>query len=168
MPENDPHKTDAQTSGIRERAREKFDATLANALVFDEEVHLKILFYIRILVLCMLGFVVLAALAVTVRTVNYYTTKARIEAQAVKIAEQETRIQKLRAELAIRDARFLAIKDAFRQANADPAIIQQVQIIADDYAMELFARNDLEVKTTEEIRRGLCERYEQHGFRCVP
>lgn len=74
---------------------------------------------------------------------------------------------KLRAEVAMRDARFQAAKGAARSAGVEQAL-HGIQEVVDRYALENLRNGAATEKTADDVRREVCGRLAAEGWPCVP
>lgn len=115
----------------------------------------------------------LAAVSVVVRMINYYGLRQEVSIRAEVVrsltattSELTRRNNKLRAEVAIRDARFQASKGIVGGGEVLRQLLA-VQEIVDRYALE-HMRNGINDKTADDVRREVCDELAAAGFKCVP
>lgn len=81
--------------------------------------------------------------------------------------ELTLRINKLRMEVAIRDARFQASKGVMETTGRLPDLLK-IQEVIDRFALKELGNGAASEKTSEEVRREVCDRLGAEGFPCVP
>lgn len=146
----------------------------ADKLEQDARNHVLIKRRVDLIVWVAIGLLLLAALTVVLRSINYYELRVQVDAkseQLAKLTEANTdltkRVNKLRAEVALRDARFQASKGIAQKGGRIEELLT-VQAIIDRYALEHLRNGDSEGKTADDVRREVCHELEQAGYPCLP
>lgn len=129
---------------------------------------------IDLLIWIAVAMLTLATASVVIRMVNYYGLRADVQARAEESrilaqanSELTHRNNKLRAEVAVRDARFQASKGILRGGGELEKLLA-IQAIIDRYALEHLTNGDSSVKTADDVRREACSVLAASGYACVP
>lgn len=77
------------------------------------------------------------------------------------------RNNKLRAEVAVRDARFQAAKGLARSSSVEAGLLA-IQGVVDRYALNNLRNGDAAEKTSDDVRREVCDELAAAGFPCAP
>lgn len=159
---NDPKADDVVLDTLIERMHEEAEARR----------HVKS--RIDLLIWIAVAMLTLATVSVVIRMVNYYGLRSDIviRNEEVRLLTQGTsdltrRVNKLRAEVAIRDARFLASKGVVQNGGELPKLLA-IQAVIDRYALEHLRNGDAEDKTSDDVRREVCDVLSKAGYPCVP
>jgi cell division protein FtsB len=121
-----------------------------------------------------IAMLVLAALGVAIRLVNFYSLKADVDVSnesnrtlTETNKDLTLRVNKLRSEIAIRDARFQASKSVVNGTGKLNDLLA-IQGVLDAYASEMLRNGNGHDKTTDDVRREACERLRVAGYPCMP
>lgn len=140
----------------------------------DAEASLRIQKRVDVIMWIGIGLLLLASLAVVIRSINYYELRGQVDAksdQLGKVTEVNTelvrRVNRLRGELALRDARFQASK-SIAQKGGQVDDLLMIQAIIDRFALEHLRNGNSEEMTADDVRREVCIELEKAGYPCLP
>jgi len=147
---------------------------LTERMAEEAEVRQHLKRRIDLLIWVALAMLMLALVSVVIRMVNYYGLRSDVAARNEEVrlltrlnGEQSRRINKLRAEVAIRDARFQASKGVTRHGDALAGLLA-IQGVVDRFALERLRNGDAEGLTSDDVRREVCAELARAGYPCVP
>jgi cell division protein FtsB len=148
--------------------------SLIEKIATDAEVTEKLTRRVELVVWVAIAMLVLAALSVVIRLVNYYGLRADVVARSQEVltltetnADLSHRVNKLRAEVAIRDARFQASKGVLKDKRELDGLLT-IQSIVDEYALAQLNNGNAAGKTSDDVRREVCAQLSSRGYPCVP
>lgn len=146
----------------------------AEKLERDARNHLHIRRRVDLIVWIGVGVLLLAALTVVLRSINYYELRAQVDAkseQLIKVTQSNTeltrRMNRLRGELALRDARFQASKGVAQKGGQITDLLT-IQAIIDRFALERLKNGEAQEMIADDIRREVCSELERAGYPCLP
>lgn len=93
--------------------------------------------------------------------------KRETDALAELNAELTKRVNKLTAEVSLKDARFQASKALVEQTGRLKDLLT-IQRVLDDYARDELHNGNTVGKTGDEVRREACDRLAAEGYPCLP
>ena len=111
--------------------------------------------------------ILVALLAVVLSAGVLLSDRGEVVALARANQELSHRSNRLRAEVAVRDARFQASKGLARGSSFGDDLAA-IQAVVDRYALDNLRNGGAEGKTSDDVRREVCDALATAGFPCAP
>lgn len=159
---------------ILDEATDPLVRLIAEKLEADARNHLRIRRRVDLIVWIGIGILLLALLTVVLRSINYYELRGQVDAKSEQLAgvtesntELTRRLNRLRGELALRDARFLASKGVVQKGGRLEDLLA-IQGILDRFAIERLKNGAAQEMISDDVRREACVELERAGYSCIP